>query len=373
MPTTTMVSSTVQPTTIPFSRVKPLFGQYILLLLVSDTMVKIQWMLTEVPISGPRPAVFTGKVKIGNPVIRLRVCSVYLPLVSPYTSPWASRSCLDPSLIFKLRWSGSKSSWNLYKMPAVPVSYKPEVVEYQLSNISLLQSMYPSLKELNMMPYSRPVHQALEDDPCAAVRAERIEFIHTTSIEYGEMDIIILLPLARSRIELNLRQPSWLTRAEWEHVRDLPASEEDDLVVEYLLETLDLIRSRVGGLLKYKIQAAQAKALADAEQVKVEEGGEGVGSGSIPLSSKEKRKDLVTFAEEHLLSGFLLAGEFLTLKAMKCPLNRSRQARSPMRGRMWKRGRPIHVSHKIGELVRYPSFSEKGESSRCTSSPLMVR
>jgi hypothetical protein len=272
-------------------------------------------------------------------------------------------------------------------MPAVPVSYKPEVVEYQLSNISLLQSMYPSLKELNMMPYSRPVHQALEDDPCAAVRAERIEFIHTTSIEYGEMDIIILLPLARSRIELNLRQPSWLTRAEWEHVRDLPASEEDDLVVEYLLETLDLIRSRVGGLLKYKIQAAQAKALADAEQVKVEEGGEGVGSGSIPpksclqrvwfwfpsLSSKEKRKDLVTFAEEHLLSGFLLAGEFLTLKAMKCPLNRSRQARSPMRGRMWKRGRPIHVSHKIGELVRYPSFSEKGESSRCTSSPLMVR
>jgi len=272
-------------------------------------------------------------------------------------------------------------------MPAVPVSYKPEVVVYQLSNISLLQSMYPSLKELNMMPYSRPVHQALEDDPSAAVRAERIEFIHTTSIEYGEMDIIILLPLARSRIELNLRQPSWLTRAEWEHVRDLPASEEDDLVVEYLLETLDLIRSRVGGLLKYKIQAAQAKALADAEQVKVEEGGEGVGSGSAPpksclqrvwfwfpsLSSKEKRKDLVTFAEEHLLSGFLLAGESLDLKARKCPLNRFRQARSPLRRRVRKRGRPIHVSYKIGELVRYPSFSEKGESSRGTSRPLIAR
>lgn len=207
-------------------------------------------------------------------------------------------------------------------MPAVPVSYKPEVVEYQLSNISLLQSMYPSSKELDMMPYSRPVHQALENDPSVAVRVERIEFIHTTSIEYGEMDIIILLPLGRARIELNMRQPAWLTRTEWEQVRNLPPSEDDDLVVEYLQETMDLIRRRVGGLLKFKIQAAQAKALADAEDVKPEVGGGEGYSASAPvksclqrvwfwfpsLSSKEKRRDLITFAEEHLLSGFLLAG-----------------------------------------------------------------
>lgn len=214
-----------------------------------------------------------------------------------------------------------------YTMPAIPVSYKAEVVEYQLSNISVLQSMYPLHSELAMMPYSQPIVDALEADPAAAVRAERIEFIHTTSIEQGEMDIIILLPLTRSRIELNLRQPAWLTRAEWEHVRALPPSVEDELVVEYLQETLDLIRHRVGSLLKFKIQAAQAKAQAEAAaDIKPDIGGQEGGSISGPvksclqrvwfwfpsLSSKEKRRDLITFGEEHLLTGFLLAGMSLS-------------------------------------------------------------
>jgi hypothetical protein len=209
-------------------------------------------------------------------------------------------------------------------MPAVPVSYKPEVVEYQLSNISILQSMYPVHKELAMMPYSRPIVEALEADPGAAVRAERIEFIHTTSIEQGELDIIILLPLHRSRIELNLRQPAWLTRGEWEQVRALPPSVEDELVVEYLQETMETIQRRVGSLLKYKIQAAEAKALAAAAEadVKPDMGGQVSGPPKSclqrvwfwfpSLSSKEKRRDLITFGEEHLLSGFLLAGKCRT-------------------------------------------------------------
>jgi hypothetical protein len=99
---------------------------------------------------------------------------------------------------------------------------------------------------------------------------------------------------------------------------------EDELVVEYLQETMETIQRRVGSLLKYKIQAAEAKALAAAAEadIKPDIGGQVSGPPKSclqrvwfwfpSLSSKEKRRDLITFGEEHLLSGFLLAGKCRT-------------------------------------------------------------
>lgn len=190
-----------------------------------------------------------------------------------------------------------------------------DALEYQLSNISVLQSMYPSPTELRPLPSSLPVLRKLQAIPTTPFSPEEecAEFIYTTRIAQGEYDMILTLPLNRPRIELTLRQPSWLTRSEWEAVRDLEPSIDEELVVEYLLECKDLLRRRIEGLAKYNPEI----------DTKPDIGGH---SGSTSdgraqsclqrvwfwfpsLSSKEKRRDLVTFAEEHLLSGFLLAGE----------------------------------------------------------------
>jgi hypothetical protein len=135
--------------------------------------------------------------------------------------------------------------------------------------------------------------------------------LHTTSIDHGSFDLLLTLPLQRARVEITLRQPSWLTRSEWESVRDIEPSADDELVVEYLVQTQETIQRRIDALPKYV-----------REDIKPDISSAAAGGG-VPtksclervwfwfpsLSSKEKRKDLVDYAEEHLLSGFLLAGK----------------------------------------------------------------
>jgi hypothetical protein len=197
------------------------------------------------------------------------------------------------------------------------MQFKPDNVEYQLSNISLLQSMYPDSSELSISPSCRSSYSALEADLQASVNVDQLELLHSTSIEQGEIGLLIILPLNRSRVEVSLRQPSWLTRAEWEQVRALPPSAEDDLVVEYLLDTTDLIRRRVSRLAKYQVVAETKPDIsldpATGLPLKPKSCLQRVWFWFPSLSSKEKRRDLITFAEEHLLTGFLLAGEFKLL------------------------------------------------------------
>lgn len=202
--------------------------------------------------------------------------------------------------------------------------------------------------------------------------------------------MILALPLTRARIELSLRQPSWLTRSEWETVRPLEPSIDEELVVEYLLECKDLIRRRIEGLPKFQPDADIKPDVGDQGPHSASGSGHGQTKSCLErvwfwfpsLSSKEKRRDLVTFAEEHLLSGFLLAGEFtspLIVLAPQSPLDASRhisqqdrlwsladvfrQTWSTMRRRMRERSGSVHVTYKIGKLVRYPTTSEKGISS----------
>jgi hypothetical protein len=185
--------------------------------------------------------------------------------------------------------------------------YKSDVVEYQLSNISLLQSMYPEASELEVSPHCLSDYMTLEANPLSSVSSNQLELLHRTSIDQGELGLIITLPLDRSRVEMNMRQPSWLTRVEWEQVKDIAPSVEGELVVEYLLETMDLIRHRVGELPKY--QAVEEDTKPDlTTTAKPKSCLQRVWFWFPSLSSKEKRRDLIDFAEEHLLTGFLLAG-----------------------------------------------------------------
>jgi hypothetical protein len=201
------------------------------------------------------------------------------------------------------------------------MKFSADVVEYQLSNISLLESMYPDPSELSIAPHCLAAYQALKDDPQTSIASDQLEFLHTTTIDQGEIDLIIILPLVRSRVEMNMRQPYWLTRAEWEQVRALPPSTEDDLVVEYLLETMDLIRGRVSGLAKYQTIEEDTKPIIDIggpSTAKPKSCLQRVWFWFPSLSSKEKRRDLITYAEEHLLTGFLLAGKYHWLPTGAC-------------------------------------------------------
>jgi hypothetical protein len=186
--------------------------------------------------------------------------------------------------------------------------HKSDVVEYQLSNISLLQSMYPESSELEVSPHCLSDYMTLEANPLSSVSSNQLELLHTTSIDQGELGLIITLPLDQSRVEMNMRQPSWLTRVEWEQVRELPPSVEGELVVEYLLETMDLIRRRVSELPKYQAVEEDTKPDLTTTQ-KPKSCLQRVWFWFPSLSSKEKRRDLIDFAEEHLLTGFLLAGK----------------------------------------------------------------
>lgn len=201
-------------------------------------------------------------------------------------------------------------------------------LEYQLSNISVLQSMYPSPTELRPTPSSLPTLRKLQAIPTAplAPEDERVEYVYTTQIAQGEYDMILALPLTRARIEISLRQPSWLTRSEWETVRPLEPSVDEELVVEYLLECKDLVRRRIEGLPKFQ-SLPEGDIKPDLGDHSTSGGGHGQTKSCLErvwfwfpsLSSKEKRRDLVTFAEEHLLSGFLLAGEFCSASSYRQP------------------------------------------------------
>lgn len=186
---------------------------------------------------------------------------------------------------------------------------KIEVVEYQISNISILQSMYADPSELAVSPHCLSTYMTLEADSSAPVTSDSLELHHTTTVDQGEIDLIITLPLDRSRVEMNLRQPPWLNRSEWEQVRPIPPSAEDELVVEYLLETMELIQRRVSGLPKYQASEEDTKPDITDRTMKPKSCLQRVWFWFPSLSSKEKRRDLITFGEEHLLTGFLLAGK----------------------------------------------------------------
>lgn len=198
-------------------------------------------------------------------------------------------------------------------MAALP----PDVVEYQLSNISVLQSMYPSSSELYIVPSSLPIYRAIQAPRARRLAAseDRIELIHTTTLDQGSYELLLTLPLRRARVEISLRQPTWLTRSEWESIGSIEPSADEELVVEYLVQAQETIKQRIEALPKYT-----------REDVKPDISSSSAGHGQATksclervwfwfpsLSSRDKRKDLVTFAEEHLLSGFLLAGKSVSI------------------------------------------------------------
>lgn len=81
------------------------------------------------------------------------------------------------------------------------------------------------------------------------------------------------------------------------------------------------------------------------------------------LSTREKRKDLVTYASRWGLTGFVLAGTFPIFARSRALLTTSlelhRQARTAMPGRIRETCRRIHGRYQIRILGRHPIIPEK--------------
>lgn len=206
------------------------------------------------------------------------------------------------------------------------------LLEDQLSTVQLLQAMYPLPSELVLSDSTASYVSSALDDPAVPIpNAELEAFELTICLRINDdpntlLDVLILLPLlegveggengveaGRARAVVRPRQPGWMTRAGYEALlgrRSLRVMADEEGSSEYILDQLDAI------------SAAAAEILAERVSGTAEDGGatdqpEGEAADSLErvwfwfpsLSSKEKRRDLVTYAEDSGLTGFVLAGK----------------------------------------------------------------
>lgn len=189
------------------------------------------------------------------------------------------------------------------------------VREAQLANLSILQSMYPLPTELTLSPGTASTLAALETDPSCSIPLEILEAVLRIEIADRTLELLISFPLSSETVIITPRQPSWLSRAEFETLRNVPVHSPDTQVIDFLLESIEVIRQQVEDIVQ-RSSASSSSTPRAASPVK-EEKLERVWFWFPSLSSKEKRRDLVEFGMEHDLTGFVLAGEWRSPQSCK--------------------------------------------------------
>jgi hypothetical protein len=193
------------------------------------------------------------------------------------------------------------------------MSTSVDMLERHHATLSLLQAMYPMEGELVLPPRT---YDFLSDP--SSYTGEVIEFELNVALPDSvdaplAYSISLPVPIASSsspdaaQCSVYLRQPASLTRAEHEQLLDqiLPqdTSVPDD---EYILEIISAMPSAIDDII------AARPAENTNGQVKVEALDDGplerVWFWFPTLSSKEKRRDIVEYAAEAGLTGFVLAG-----------------------------------------------------------------
>lgn len=203
----------------------------------------------------------------------------------------------------------------------------PDLLESQLAMIDLIRAMYPPLDEDRDSSTQKHIEQIREwcEKPESAVDlAARfpppsLSLVVTIPVEAEDgsgasppciiqMNVNVLLSSSEKdlaeppSLTYLLRQPAWMSRAE---VADLGA----DMPQGDILAAFDHIQENAPRYLK--------RGDAAASQAQDSAGGESGGQGPLlrvwfyfpSLSTREKRKDLVSYAPRYRLTGFVLAGK----------------------------------------------------------------
>lgn len=194
-----------------------------------------------------------------------------------------------------------------------------ELIESQLSMVELLMAMYPSnedeadLKIRQILDTTRVLCGTSDRPQGAESLPSSLEFTVTIPLEYEidtnprfiQMNVIVPLrsreesPTESPPLIYAVRQPSWMSRAE---VNDLGTGMPKDDIL---------------GAFEYVIENAVQYFKKDKLQVEALEDSRILDDGPLlrvwfyfpSLSTREKRRDLVTYAPRYDLTGFVLAGK----------------------------------------------------------------
>ncbi|ORX35282.1 hypothetical protein BD324DRAFT_682634 [Kockovaella imperatae] len=188
-------------------------------------------------------------------------------------------------------------------------------VQEQVDLFECLRAMYPLTSELEV---SEQTALWLSDRESGAASAssracDSLDALINLEIESDLTLLIhvgISIPLNHSAVTVLPRQPEWMTRSSFDSfLLAMPKSRPDNSdMSEHLLGSVDWIRSHA---LEYRTEQ-KSKTFAEAEDKQTNNAFrrlERVWFWFPSLSSKEKRRDLVDYAAEYDLKGFVLAGK----------------------------------------------------------------
>lgn len=203
-------------------------------------------------------------------------------------------------------------------------------VQTQLSTLQILTSMYPS--ETTLTPSTAAFLEAFESGEGEGIkRSEPLEAELSIKVDEEreeEVAIVISLPIIDVDLEnrppntqavgdaeptplthIRPKQPIWLPNSSYISVlSSLPSLSPEEEGSEYILTSIEHIReSLLPHLPKEGVEESDGQG--KKQEIKRDEGPEQRVWFWFPtLSTKEKRNDIVQYAEEMGLTGFVLAG-----------------------------------------------------------------
>lgn len=193
-----------------------------------------------------------------------------------------------------------------------------ELIESQLSMVELLLAMYPPMEDdtdseiQQLIERTRELCEATDWPEGAKSLPSKFDLTVTIPLEHGDsspkmiqMSVVIPLcsrekaPTEAPTLTYTVRQPPWLSRAE---VAELGS----EMPMDDILAAFEYVKDKVSEYLERegtKALSSENLSISDNEPLLR------VWFYFPSLSTREKRKDLVTYAPRYNLTGFVLAGK----------------------------------------------------------------
>lgn len=192
------------------------------------------------------------------------------------------------------------------------------LAEEQISTLQLLVAMYPLPSELILSPETSGYLYDGNDISILSEFSLNL-YLQAEDDQTTPFEISIFLPLDPKLVPpcatVSIRQPPWLPRAEHDALlQSIPPPSPDATSSEYLMPILESLPGNIMRILSSlqenpATQPPKPTLQPEKEGMEGRKAEERVWYWFPSLSSKEKRGDLIEYAEEMRITGFVLAGE----------------------------------------------------------------
>ncbi|WWC60411.1 uncharacterized protein I303_102983 [Kwoniella dejecticola CBS 10117] len=191
---------------------------------------------------------------------------------------------------------------------------QPEL-EAQLDLLQLLTSMYTSTELILPEDIQSILDQYIEDPSSSLPPIEQLTCELDLPIdEYGDSSKHVQFQINLSvggsdeKVKIRPKQPTFLNRSQYQALLDtIPSIGIEDEPSEHILNTVEIVKSALQAVLEES--KAQISPTDSDMDTKVDEEIIRVWFWLPSLSTREKRDDMVNFAKEVGLTGFVLAGK----------------------------------------------------------------